>query len=405
MNSDTTYTHSTLSALSASCFTDHTSTTSELSLPWFEDCDENCHFCNGTYIDEMIAQAVQDSLNFQPYRDLRSVARERQRQRTIRENKSGRCNSYKCRKQGQTDQRTRNKRAKREKLKLAVEESQLVVACYTRNLEPKKHKIIAWDVRLPEELDEVVLNMSDDVVRYVTFRQGAGVFESVGPYTNAGENFATWAQRRIAEMRSVKETRLRLGQPLSQTVLRWKRKKDQGHIEQFDIYTGDANTTTLPTNAYDANGHALLQRALAPHGSNGLCPIDGYRWFGECQWAWHRNMSGCWELGYAGCSQREGDWENEPIPCPHCCADSWGMFYGCYCREFGTEPAPEETQRCVLLEWVGREGRKIILSEEEGMYSIKAQASSDDFKTCEGDLWDVVSLRSSETWSIVDAEE
>ena len=40
------------------------------------------------------------------------------------------------------------------------------------------------------------------------------------------------------------------------------------------------------------------------------------------------------------------------------------MHYPCYCAEFGDEPAPEEQQRCSLIEWVGVEGRRLIFEEE-----------------------------------------
>lgn len=299
-----------------------------------------------------------------------------------------------------------NKRAKRQKLRDAVNESEKVVPCYTRNYDKSpKHHFVEWDVQIPEELDAWVADIHDDVVRYTMLHQNADIFESTESYTEIGENFAAWAQRRIAEMRGVKESRIRRSPtPLRKPAI-WKDVKDAtliGRADGYDVFTGDATTTTLPTNEDDARGHKLLKSILAPSGKAGLRRIDGYEWFGEYEWAWHRNISGCWELGYADCTKREGCWEFEPIPCPHCCAESWGMFFGCYCRDFGSEPAPDEVQRCALVEWVDMAGQDIIL-EEEVAEGARMPKSCHDAEVEVDSEWEVVSVETSDSWSVVDA--
>jgi hypothetical protein len=350
-----------------------------------------------TLSDEHLAEIYQDNLNSEPYRDIRSKARAGQRYRKIQEESGcvtcGRCHSYKSRRQEQSRWHARNKREKKEKVKVAVQESQNVVPCYTRNFTPVKHSLVEWDTGLPEELDAWVVNMHDDLIRYITFHQNASAFESAAPYTKVGESFATWAQRRIHEMRCVKEDRLRRSAaPTSQPMV-WQHKKYWHPEDTYDVYTGDASTTTLPTNTYDAFGHELLRSVL----ESPLREIDGYAWLGEYEWAWHRNMSGCWEIGYARCTRYDGDWEHDPIPCPHCCADGGGVFLECYCRVWEGVGAPECRQRCSLVEWVSEGGKEILVKGEVGEEADERGEKTDE-------EWEVLSGATSVSWSVVSVE-
>jgi hypothetical protein len=78
---------------------------------------------------------------------------------------------------------------------------------------------------------------------------------------------------------------------------------------QYNIYIGN-ETTTLPTNAYDALGHELLRsisipaRWLRKRATMTFAPLFrvpmSYSWFGEYEWEWYRNESGCWEIENIG---------------------------------------------------------------------------------------------------------
>lgn len=374
-----------------------------------------CPCCSPLYHDDRLAES-QASSDFpsipyltSDYADFRASSRSKQRQRKIRENKSG-CNSYRCRSMEQAQQDTRNLKKKREGLKWAVRESQRDVPWFTQTYWRKaRHCFVEWDTKLEEELDEEIHDSEDGIVRYITLYHGVETFESEEPYVQIGETFAVWCQRRIAEMRAVKEGRIRHGKPESSKQMLWKTKLDWRYRRMYDIYTSDAGTTTLPTNAYDALGHELLRSTLAnsrwmrKKQRISIRPINGYYWFGEFDWAWRRNMSGCWEIGYTGRSLSYG-WEDAPIFCPRCGAGSECSYYKSFCKESRCFPAPEEMQRCSLVEWVGQSGKKII-TLEEARGKARLNHSEDDIESSDsesGSGWEVISSASSDAWSIID---
>ncbi|KAF2681800.1 hypothetical protein K458DRAFT_420562 [Lentithecium fluviatile CBS 122367] len=316
-----------------------------------------------------------------PFRDLRSASyahRKTRKYANDRRRNSGTCHSVGCRKWCQSEQRLKNKRQKRDRLVHELWASQQRVPCYTLCFQPAKQMYVQWDVRLKEEFDEYIEDMNDDVVRYEKLHKNAAIFESSETWVEVGEEFSTWARRRIAEMRTVKEKRLRAAEPVAQQVKVWKtHRTGPAYGDTYKVYCGTPGTTTLPTTTYDAYGHALLRAALTPlkwvlsrarfNSSISLFPrIYNSTWFGEFAWKWHRNASGCWEIGYWD-GPAEGNGRGCggcAIPCPCCCASNGSMYYGCYCEEFGDEPAPEETQRCSLVEWVGPEGRRLIVLDD-----------------------------------------
>ena len=108
-----------------------------------DDCLDDCPFCNPKYRDAWIAEAHKSRDDylwiFEPYRDFRSAARAK---RKTRENNGG-CNSYRCRRQGQAEQRRRNKRARWEGVRFAVLESQTVVMGCGDGV---KVGVVEWDV-------------------------------------------------------------------------------------------------------------------------------------------------------------------------------------------------------------------------------------------------------------------
>ncbi|ORY03320.1 hypothetical protein BCR34DRAFT_447628, partial [Clohesyomyces aquaticus] len=350
--------------------------------------------------------------------DLRSASRARYRERKIRSNKHGCCNSYACRKERQSTRRAEHKRSRRSIIKSAIRENQKYETCYTHgHFHESKHKIVEWDIYLPEEFDDYIENMEDDVIRYSILHHNASIFDhpNPNPSTNTGERFTEWAQRRINEMRAVKESRIiasKAPSPPPHKPAIWTTRSERG--KNYNIYTGTPLTTTLPTNRYDALGHALLSNILtfSPYLTKyrrrmQLSPyrsIVGFEWFGEYAWAWHRNRSGCWELGYQDCTC-EAEMGGEPIPCPCCCVGSGSMYFECFCREFGDEVSPEEGQRCALVEWVGEEGRRIVMEEERARRAEKAVGQAEVCEMDDNAGWEVLSIGSasqdSETWSVV----
>jgi hypothetical protein len=348
-----------------------------------------CTLCNGEYHQDVIeANREEVSWIFEPYRDFRSAARAKQRERRRHKGQYVDLNSFIGRMQAQAQWRAENKRAKREITRFAILESQRYVQSCTLSFEPTKHKVVDWDLHPSIEHDEWLM-YTDDLARYQLLYQNADVFESTEPYIEVGENFATWGQRRIAEMRSVKESRIRRNAPLTSKPMLWQDKMDYRQGMRYTIYTGDASTTTLPTNAYDALGHKLLRFVLDPgewwverrrrSGKPPFRVIKSYVWFGEYEWHWHQNLSGCWEIARG--------WE--------CTVKN---------AQVGVTPAPEEMQRCSLAEWVGEEGREIVLREEAMVDEGMICPGDDDPKAfeyksdCE---WSMVSSVSSETWSVV----
>jgi hypothetical protein len=204
------------------------------------------------------------------------------------------------------------------------------------------------------------------------------------------EDFGVWARRRIEEMRRVKEDRLRsTSAPVSRTP------------------ASLSLATTLPIEKSDIYAHYLLSSALSlsKHEKNYLRSkhiplfpvIHGFAWFGEYSWAWHRNASGCWEVGYAGCGACA-------FPCSCCCAGNGSMYYGCACEEWRGVVAPEETQRCALVEWVVGELWDVMLAEEEqGKRGETVSGEVGEFRDWVEE-WDVVSDIVSDGWSVVSVE-
>ncbi|KAF2029597.1 hypothetical protein EK21DRAFT_112807 [Setomelanomma holmii] len=222
----------------------------------------------------------------------------------------------------------------------------------------------------------------------VAYRERFGIWRPGARLDEEAEDFGAWARRRVNEMRAVKEERLRQAQSENHT---------------------NSVATTLPTTPEDCTAHALLASMLtlskrqtqyfrSKH--RPLLPsIRGFAWFGEFEYAWHRNASGCWEFGYADCG-----W----CVFPHSCC---GIAYArCSCREFTDGegrwkgPAPEERQGCALVEWVSGELWDVLVEEErrvEGLRDMFEGEMGDDWS----EEWDVMSDGVSEGWSVVSEEE
>jgi hypothetical protein len=201
-------------------------------------------------------------------------------------------------------------------------------------------------------------------------------FEKFGRWRLAvqdADDFGAWGRRRIMEMRAVKEERMQR-QSLSLAPTR-------------------VLGTTLPTTPSDIHHHALLAEVLTPNKFllfasrwNKTPPfpiIDGFYWFGEFEWAWHRNASGCWEFG--------GQCGGGALPCPCCNMGNGSMAYPCSCEQFAGTVAPEDTQRCGLVEWASSSLMEVIL-EDIG-------ESEEDERWVRGE-WDMVSDAASEAWSL-----
>ncbi|OAL57266.1 hypothetical protein IQ07DRAFT_638619 [Pyrenochaeta sp. DS3sAY3a] len=122
--------------------------------------------------------------------------------------------------------------------------------------------------------------------------------------------------------------------------------------------------------------------------------IAAFASLGDFTWEWHRNGSGCWILGYPlscrGCS----------FPCSCCCVGNGSMYYACSCEEFEGLPAPEDQQRCSLVEWVRGELWGIMVREEWARMLEGTLPES-----LVGEEWEVMSRGVSEGWSVVSSEE
>jgi hypothetical protein len=225
-----------------------------------------------------------------------------------------------------------------------------------------------------EERWNAEYNAMDEVVKFATFgRWRDGVQDA--------EDFGTWGRRRIDEMRACKEQRLRCAQ-------------------KGEDVTSLAPTTTLPTSHMDMHAHTILRSMLTPskrdlsywHSKNQapLHTIWGFGWFGEYAWAWHRNASGCWEFGYDGC-------EGDAFPCPCCCSGNGSMYYACLCEDFKdgegqwVGPAPEEAQRCSLVEWVSGSLRGLLQEDD----------NNNNNNVSDEEQWEMLSNATSQDWSVL----
>ncbi|CAA9962679.1 hypothetical protein PTMSG1_06053 [Pyrenophora teres f. maculata] len=303
-----------------------------------------------------------------------------------------------------------------------------------------------WEAEQAHNTD---LEHMDDILAYYRFGKNADIFEqSDGREVVHGEDFGSWARRRIHEMRTIKESRIRnhgsdtCPKPLpnikQHTVHNtWRPGRINATIPTAPY--SNPTQTTLPTTPTDIDAHATLVCVLRPskfylaHCRRRNLPpyqhIEGFSWFGEYTWKWHRNASGCWTLGYGDGCEYDG-----AFPCE--CSCNGSLTYRCYCDEFkvGTwweGPAPEEQQACSLIEWVKGELRErmeddersfqaqlrkgeeeedeLMRRAEESGTSWEANSGGDEFE-CEWDhSWEdeyvVCESEGSEDWSVVSGVE
>jgi hypothetical protein len=210
----------------------------------------------------------------------------------------------------------------------------------------------------------------DPIVAYERFGKNAHIFERA-----LSEDFGAWARRRVEEMRRVKEDRIR-----GSTTRAWGKHVGKGYMcEEYSC------PTTQPTTVFDIDAHDSLDFLLYEYTLTDPY-VPSYRWFTEYAWRWHRNFSGCWVLGY------DNQCQGGTVPCTCCNVGSGSMYWPCFCTEFNLDaPAPEEVQRCSLVEWV--KGKLRVVMEEE-----------EDMEGRENDLdggWDVVSCGTSLDWEVL----
>jgi hypothetical protein len=315
-----------------------------------------------------------------PFCDLRSAARARHQSRKGRSNSAGKCRSVACRKWGQRTQRAENKRRKREIVRLEVVYSRERKNEYFLHYDAADAKPISsmWEVSLEEELDEEMERA----------RRETGELESGEVYTDLGELFSVWAQRRIAEIRAVKESRLRKSEPATQRVAISQTKRlHRSSRDEYNLYHGSVHSTTLPTNSYDAYGHAILRAVLTPspwaqqHArfSPAVCllpRINGFAWFSEYAWQWHMDASQCWTT------------------------EAWDDRCDC-CERLEHEAALAEIMQCGLLNWIDAEGWRLIVNEEleREREAGRGDGESEVGSVC-GSEWSVVDGGSEEDVSV-----
>ncbi|KAF1962440.1 hypothetical protein CC80DRAFT_487901 [Byssothecium circinans] len=131
-----------------------------------------------------------------------------------------------------------------------------------------------------------------------------------------GEAFEKWGQRRINEMRMVKEERLRAklaAENAARDVAPSAPTADLGREEDEDegyhsFTSSSTTTTTLATTTEDIEAEALVEYMLYHYTWMKYPEITGFRWFNDRNifWYWHRNMTGCWELSEWNCKGEDG---------------------------------------------------------------------------------------------------
>ena len=284
--------------------------------------------------------------------------------------------------------------------------------------EETKHDIQSesWKDKLYAEwAHEVDVQYMDEIVAYQRFGKHADIFEGrVGTNEDgwliSGENFGAWGRRRIGEMRAVKEERIRKAQRTRTPSLSVPRKGDEKHSSSVIVSKPPIPHTTLPITPLDKLGHNLLTSILMPNkyfrwycrkkNIPAFPTIYGFGWFGEFEWQWHRNASGCWELGYP--SECNGC---DSLPCTCCCTRNGSMYYRCYCADFGRdEKSPEKMQRCSLVEWVKGVLWDILVREEFERRVTGGVDCEEGRESEREEEWELMCHAASEGWSVVSAE-
>ncbi|KAF2634138.1 hypothetical protein P280DRAFT_474842 [Massarina eburnea CBS 473.64] len=219
-------------------------------------------------------------------------------------------------------------------------------------------------------------------------------------WTEVGETFSKWCQRRIGEMRAVKEERLR-----AKSISTPELNEDEGyHSSTPSTSINRIPTTTRATHPSDIEAEALIKQVLTPNARLRrhapwikLPRIIGFYWFGEYEWYWHRNESGCWELSEYNCQNAEGG------SCEGCKGETrWG----------GWDPEAKcqawWLHACIADEvWEEIEGidREWEMKREEE-YSKKGGEEMDvdvEDEEDENEEWDVLSTTSaSSEWTQID---
>lgn len=86
------------------------------------------------------------------------------------------------------------------------------------------------------------------------------------------------------------------------------------------------------------------------------------------------------------------------------------MFFDCACVDFAGTVAPEETQRCALVEWVRGRLRRVLWEEELGRLAEEARDAQEMDMVSASEVgseqseWEVLSDAVGEGWSVVSEE-
>ncbi|KAI4942647.1 hypothetical protein J4E91_009816 [Alternaria rosae] len=210
------------------------------------------------------------------FKDLRSARRVRQRSKTYPERiYSG------------------NKRRRNDRYRLA-RENQL-------RHESKRIDIQEWeDDCYDKRAHKVNMEHMDDIEAYELFGKNAHIFEGTAEgEIITGEDFGTWARRRIAEMQRVKERRIHTyGKPASPTPLsilphtmRDDRRSGRVSATIPTAPFAKPHETTLPTTLSEIRAHAtltclltlpkILKQRCRSRNEPALPSIRGFWWWGD----------------------------------------------------------------------------------------------------------------------------
>ncbi|KAH7383930.1 hypothetical protein BKA66DRAFT_463112 [Pyrenochaeta sp. MPI-SDFR-AT-0127] len=240
---------------------------------------------------------------------------------------------------------------------------------------------------------EEQLEAMDGVVRYGLFgRGGEGFEEWTGPeqdvdeWKASEEDFGTWEnlhaypQLEDDEACTDTTTLLSLSAMPATTLL-----TSVSHIDT-DTFLEEDLTPSKPSLSLSCRTSTLSRY--------GFTCFDGSRW------QWHRNYSGCREVGYPGACT------DGPIPCSCCCVGNGSMYWPCHCADFGDQAAPEDMQRCSLVEWACGELLQIMEEEEKEEVSVVCEEDEEDVEV-EVEEWEMMSYgdAASDGWSVVSDDE
>ncbi|KAJ4358029.1 uncharacterized protein N0V89_002608 [Didymosphaeria variabile] len=311
-----------------------------------------------------------------PFRDMRAASYARKRSHRFPDSRP-RTRSIGGRKKEHADRRRNNNRRKRDILRYEIHDNQQRKEVWSPG-KSKNMELVVWETNAEEEFDEHVEGMMDDVIRYEKLHKNAEVFENPEHYVETGETFSAWAQRRITEMRAVKESRLRrmlTPRQRPMTYATYHLQATRVGVVGFDYSIFSATTRTAML--------FYVQPLVNPNGlDNKRGLIRGYRFSPGFM-----DMGGSASIHGAGTEMHLAVGRLDTVRATDAQFPALAVTAGT--GDFGDEIAPDEQQTCSLVEWVSAEGRKLIFDEALAKVNGHENCGSNDGEDSEGE-WSFV---------------